>query len=94
MPRKIYKPEEIIAKLRQVEVLTSQACADDCVVERRASGARKQEKGLLPQLQQVDLRLLKAVIGVLRSSHDCYNPPILHFTHLLQAGLNQANFQI
>jgi putative transposase len=24
MPRKIYKPEEIIAKLRQVEVLTSQ----------------------------------------------------------------------
>ena len=25
MPRKIYKPEEIIAKLRQVEVLTSQA---------------------------------------------------------------------
>jgi putative transposase len=25
MPRKIYKPEEIIAKLRQVEVLTSQS---------------------------------------------------------------------
>ncbi len=25
MPQKIYKPEEIIAKLRQVEVLTSQA---------------------------------------------------------------------
>jgi hypothetical protein len=25
MPRKIYKPEEIIAKLRQVEILTSQA---------------------------------------------------------------------
>jgi len=24
MPRKIYKPEEIIAKLRQIEVLTSQ----------------------------------------------------------------------
>ena len=24
MPRKIYKPEEIVAKLRQVEVLTSQ----------------------------------------------------------------------
>ena len=24
MPRKIYKPEEIIAKLRQVEILTSQ----------------------------------------------------------------------
>jgi hypothetical protein len=24
MPRKIYKPEEIMAKLRQVEVLTSQ----------------------------------------------------------------------
>jgi putative transposase len=24
MPRKIYKPEEIITKLRQVEVLTSQ----------------------------------------------------------------------
>ncbi len=24
MPRKVYKPEEIIAKLRQVEVLTSQ----------------------------------------------------------------------
>jgi putative transposase len=24
MPRRIYKPEEIIAKLRQVEVLTSQ----------------------------------------------------------------------
>jgi putative transposase len=24
MPRKLYKPEEIIAKLRQVEVLTSQ----------------------------------------------------------------------
>ena len=24
MPRKIYKPEEIISKLRQVEVLTSQ----------------------------------------------------------------------
>jgi putative transposase len=24
MPRKIYKPEEIIAKLRQVEVMTSQ----------------------------------------------------------------------
>jgi putative transposase len=24
MPRKIYKPEEIIAKLRQVKVLTSQ----------------------------------------------------------------------
>jgi hypothetical protein len=23
MPRKVYKPEEIIAKLRQVEVLTS-----------------------------------------------------------------------
>jgi putative transposase len=27
MPRKIYKPEEIIAKLRQVEVLTSQGQA-------------------------------------------------------------------
>ena len=27
MPRKIYKPEEIIAKLRQVEVLTSQGKA-------------------------------------------------------------------
>ncbi|HVE20400.1 MAG TPA: hypothetical protein VNC39_00345 [Acidocella sp.] len=25
MPRKIYKPEEIIAKLRQVEILTSQS---------------------------------------------------------------------
>jgi putative transposase len=25
MPRKIYKPEEIISKLRQVEVLTSQS---------------------------------------------------------------------
>ena len=24
MPRKIYKPEEIVAKLRQVDVLTSQ----------------------------------------------------------------------
>jgi putative transposase len=27
MPRKIYKPEEIMAKLRQVEVLTSQGKA-------------------------------------------------------------------
>jgi len=25
MPRKIYKPEEIVAKLRQVDVLTSQS---------------------------------------------------------------------
>lgn len=32
MPRKIYKPEEIIAKLRQVEVLTSQgATAVDAI---------------------------------------------------------------
>jgi hypothetical protein len=29
MPRKIYKPEEIIAKLRQVEVLTSQGKSAD-----------------------------------------------------------------
>ena len=31
MPRKIYKPEEIITKLRQVEVLTSQGSAVDVI---------------------------------------------------------------
>jgi hypothetical protein len=36
MPRRIYKPEEIIAKLRQVEVLTSQgkSAVSDLTLEK------------------------------------------------------------
>ncbi len=74
MPRKIYKPEEIVAKLRQVEVLTSQGqSANDAIRQIGVTEAtfyrwRQEYGGLkgdqvrrLKELEQENARLRRAV---------------------------------
>ncbi len=74
MPRKIYKPEEIVAKLRQVEVLTSQGqSASDAIRQIGVTEAtfyrwRQEYGGLkgdqvrrLKELEQENARLRRAV---------------------------------
>jgi putative transposase len=66
MPRKIYKPEEIIAKLRQVEVLTSQGkLAIEAIRSIGVTDATyyrwRQEYGGLKELEAENTRLRRAV---------------------------------
>lgn len=74
MPRKIYKPEEIVAKLRQVEVLTSQGqSTSDAIRQIGVTEAtfyrwRQEYGGLkgdqvrrLKELEQENARLRRAV---------------------------------
>ena len=58
MPRKIYKPEEIVTKLRQIEVLTSQGKS---AIENPAAGIAAPEADTEPatlerQMRQGDVR--------------------------------------
>jgi ribosomal protein L40E len=77
MPRKIYKPEEIIAKLHQVEVLTSQGKSainairsirvTDATYCRRCqeyAGLKVDQVKRLKELEAENARLRRAVSGL------------------------------
>jgi hypothetical protein len=53
MPRKSFRPEEIIAKLREADVLLGQGKK---VAEVGGQGARDQRGHLLPRIPQIDWR--------------------------------------
>jgi putative transposase len=67
MPRKRYTPEEIVAKLRQVEVLTSQGSSNrrhrgDVFSRRKEFGELKTDQvKRIKELEAENLRLRKAV---------------------------------
>jgi len=83
MPRKLYKPEEIIAKLRQVEILTSQGkSAVDAI---RSIGASAGDLPAACSANRGGPRHARAC-GAARGFGAGLRPPLAHPAHLKASG--------